>query len=46
MDKPIYYCVICQRGIVGEVHENVNVFVHDPVPHPVGMTFDEDSKTQ
>lgn len=39
----IYYCVVCGRDIEGDEH---GVFVHDDVPHPPDMTFDEDENPQ
>jgi hypothetical protein len=43
---PVYWCVVCGRAIVGEVHEYGNVFVHDNIPHPDMMAFDEDASPQ
>jgi len=41
--EDVYYCVVCGRGI--ERNED-GVFVHDPVPHPPDMTFDEEERLQ
>ncbi len=41
-NKNSYWCVVCQREI-----ENIDgVFVHDDIPHPDDMTFDEHEKPQ
>lgn len=45
MNEP-YWCVVCGRAIEAEEHENGNVYVHDDVPHPETMTFDEKDKPQ
>lgn len=38
----VYYCVVCGRAL-----EAVDgVFVHDEVPHPSDMTFDEENNPQ
>ena len=37
MSTPGYYCVICHKWL----QEQDGVIVHDPVPHPPDMTFDE-----
>jgi hypothetical protein len=42
-DEDVYYCVVCGRGI--ERNED-GVFVHDDVPHPPDMTFDEEERLQ
>ena len=38
-----YYCVVCGRYL--EADED-GVIVHDDVPHPVDMAFDEEEKPQ
>ena len=38
-----YYCVICGKELLADSH---GVIVHDPVPHPPDMTFDEEEKPQ
>jgi len=37
-----YWCVICGRLLPSDE----GVVVHDNVPHPDGMTFDEDANPQ
>ena len=37
MSTPGYYCVICHKWLP----ETDGVIVHDPIPHPPEMTFDE-----
>ena len=34
-----YWCVVCQRFIEADEY---GVIVHDPIPHPPDMTFDEE----
>lgn len=41
-----YWCVVCGREIIPEIFENGNVYVHDDIPHPETMTFDEDERPQ
>lgn len=41
--EPGYWCVICQRFLEADEY---GVIVHDNVPHPDDMTFDEDEKPQ
>jgi hypothetical protein len=43
IDEDVYYCVVCGRCIERNEH---GVFVHDDVPHPPDMTFDEEEKLQ
>ena len=38
-DETVYWCVVCARPIVSD---EAGVFVHDDVPHPDTMTFDDD----
>ena len=38
-----YYCVVCNKFI--EADED-GVIVHDDVPHPENMTFDEEDSPQ
>lgn len=45
-DSPVYWCVACGRALVGEVNEGGSLFVHDDVPHPAGMTYDEEERPQ
>lgn len=44
----VYYCLVCQKGIKGIYNEDLDnyTFVHDEVPHPVDMTFDEEDNPQ
>lgn len=37
-----YYCVVCQRYL----ESDEGVIVHDDVPHPETMTFDEEERPQ
>ena len=37
-----YYCVVCGRFLL----EEDGLIVHDDVPHPVDMTFDEEENPQ
>ena len=37
-----YWCVVCGRHLP----EKDGVIVHDDVPHPESMTFDEEEKPQ
>ena len=39
----VYYCVVCGRAIEPD---GDGVYVHDDVPHPADMTFDEDENPQ
>jgi len=43
MKPDIYYCVVCGRGIEPDEH---GVYVHDDVPHPPDMAFDEEENPQ
>lgn len=45
-DDDVYWCVVCGRGIAPQVIEGENVYVHDDVPHPYSMTFDEEDVPQ
>ena len=38
-----YYCVICQRYLEADEY---GVIVHDNVPHPENMTFDDEEHPQ
>jgi hypothetical protein len=38
-----YWCVICQRFIEAD---DDGLIVHDDIPHPNNMTFDEDNNPQ
>lgn len=38
-----YWCVVCGRYISAD---ESGVIVHDDVPHPVDMTFDEEERPQ
>jgi hypothetical protein len=38
-----YYCVICGRYLEAD---DESVIVHDPIPHPDSMTFNDDEKPQ
>ena len=42
MNPEAYYCVVCGRAL--PVKDGV--VVHDDVPHPVEMPFDEEEKPQ
>ena len=37
-----YWCIYCKRQLV----TFDGVFVHDDVPHPLDMTFDEEENPQ
>lgn len=37
-----YWCIYCGRAIPSDD----GVFVHDDVPHPENMTFDEEERPQ
>lgn len=37
-----YYCIVCGRFL----SEEDGLIVHDDVPHPVDMTFDEEENPQ
>lgn len=41
-DDKGYYCVVCQRFLP----EIDGLVVHDDVPHPYEMTFDEEENPQ
>jgi len=41
-DHETYYCVVCGKGL--PIVDGV--IVHDEIPHPIGMSFDEEEKTQ
>jgi hypothetical protein len=43
MKPDIYYCVVCGRGIEPDEY---GVYVHDDVPHPPDMAFDEEENPQ
>ena len=43
--KP-YYCLHCMRAIEPMIIEDNAVYVHDDVPHPVTLTFDEEKNPQ
>ncbi len=43
MPDPGYDCVVCGRFLPADEH---GVIVHDDVPHPDDMTFDEKEKPQ
>lgn len=38
-----YYCVVCGRFLEAD---DQGVIVHDPIPHPPEMTFDDDERPQ
>lgn len=38
-----YYCVVCGRFLRADEY---GVIVHDAVPHPESMAFDEEEKPQ
>lgn len=38
-----YWCVVCGRHMPAD---ESGVIVHDDVPHPVDMTFDEEERPQ
>lgn len=42
-DRNGYWCVICGRLLPAD---DMGVIVHDPVPHPDNMTFDEEDRPQ
>ena len=37
------WCVVCGRFLVADED---GIIVHDPVPHPDGMAFDDDENPQ
>lgn len=37
-----YYCVVCNKLLQADD----GVIVHDDIPHPPDMTFDEDDRPQ
>lgn len=39
--SPGYWCVVCGRWLPAD---ELGVIVHDPLPHPETMTFDDDEK--
>lgn len=41
--KEEYYCVVCGRLLLAD---DRGVIVHDDVPHPTDMTFDEEENPQ
>ena len=41
--EDVYYCVVCGRGIE---RDEYGLFVHDDVPHPPDMAFDDEEKPQ
>jgi hypothetical protein len=41
--KQGYYCVVCGRFLPADEH---GVIVHDDIPHPPDMTFDEQENPQ
>lgn len=38
-----YWCVVCGRFLPSDAD---GIIVHDPVPHPDGMAFDDDENPQ
>lgn len=38
-----YYCVVCGRFLPAE---DDGIIIHDNIPHPLLMTFDEDEYPQ
>lgn len=42
-DRGGYWCVVCGRFLPAD---DCGVIVHDDVPHPEGMTFDEEERPQ
>ena len=38
-----YWCVVCQRELIADEY---GVFVHENIPHPESMTFDEEVNPQ
>ena len=38
-----YWCVVCGRYLPAD---DLGVIVHDDIPHPEDMTFDEDDRPQ
>ena len=43
IQAPGYWCVVCMRLIE---EDDSGALVHDDVPHPSTMTFDEDARPQ
>ena len=41
--KDNYCCVVCNKLL--EVDDD-GIIVHDPIPHPIEMTFDEEDNPQ
>ncbi len=41
--KDNYYCVVCKKLLEADEY---GVVVHDPIPHPIEMTFDEEDNPQ
>lgn len=41
-----YWCVICGRFLPAEEYDDVNIIVHDDVPHPAHLSFDEEQTPQ
>lgn len=38
-----YYCVVCNKLLEAD---DDGIIVHDPIPHPIEMTFDEEDNPQ
>lgn len=43
MNNDGYYCVVCGKFLDAD---DDGVIVHDDVPHPIDMTFDDEEKPQ
>jgi hypothetical protein len=39
----VYFCVVCGRAILADEY---GLFIHDDVPHPPDMAFDEEDRPQ
>lgn len=42
-NKPAYWCVVCLKPLMTD-HQGL--FMHDEIPHPTNMLFDEEDKPQ
>lgn len=42
-EQPAYWCVVCMRPILSD-HEGL--YMHNQVPHPLNMLFDEEDNPQ
>ncbi len=42
----VYWCVVCGPCLREQVAEDCHVTVHNDIPHPQDMTYDEEEKPQ